>query len=87
MANFFVHASMCIKRSNSWDMQWHWLQEVATKKALEIFWDKGSRNEVDYFIKHHPSAHHRIKCKQYTLKGFNVTQVTSTLTPDTSWTR
>eukprot|EP00957_Ditylum_brightwellii_P016618 1249134-Ditylum_brightwellii.AAC.1 len=35
--NSFVHASMCIKRSKSWDMQWHWLKEATTRKALEIF--------------------------------------------------
>eukprot|EP00957_Ditylum_brightwellii_P177021 13485535-Ditylum_brightwellii.AAC.1 len=33
----FVHASMLIKHSKSWDMQWHWLREEATWKALEVF--------------------------------------------------
>eukprot|EP00957_Ditylum_brightwellii_P194920 14850370-Ditylum_brightwellii.AAC.1 len=61
MANSFVHAFMRIKRSKSWDMRWHWLREAATRKVLEIFWDKGSRNDADYFTKHHPPAHHRIK--------------------------
>eukprot|EP00957_Ditylum_brightwellii_P155587 11843842-Ditylum_brightwellii.AAC.1 len=74
-ANSFSHASMYIKRSKSWDMQWHWLREATTQKALEIFWDKGLRNGVDYFTKHHPSAHHRIKRKCYILKGFNILQL------------
>eukprot|EP00957_Ditylum_brightwellii_P179828 13698700-Ditylum_brightwellii.AAC.1 len=65
---------MHIKRSKSWDMQWHWLREATTRKALEIFWDKVSRNDVDYFTKNHPPAHHRIKRKRYILKGFNVHQ-------------
>eukprot|EP00957_Ditylum_brightwellii_P061339 4655608-Ditylum_brightwellii.AAC.1 len=61
--NSFVHASMRIKRNKSWDMQWHWMREAATRKALKIFLDKGSRNDVGYFTKHHPPAHHRIKRK------------------------
>eukprot|EP00957_Ditylum_brightwellii_P113386 8645882-Ditylum_brightwellii.AAC.1 len=65
---------MRIKRSKSWDMRWHWLQEATTRKALEIFWDKRSRNDADYFTKHNPPAHHRIKRKHYILKGFNVHQ-------------
>eukprot|EP00957_Ditylum_brightwellii_P151402 11529439-Ditylum_brightwellii.AAC.1 len=35
--NSFVHAFMRIKRSKSWDMQWHWLCKATTRKALEIF--------------------------------------------------
>eukprot|EP00957_Ditylum_brightwellii_P021032 1585099-Ditylum_brightwellii.AAC.1 len=45
-----------------------------TWKALFIFWDKGSRNDADYFTKHRLPAHHRIKRKRYILKGLNVHQ-------------
>eukprot|EP00957_Ditylum_brightwellii_P095067 7240232-Ditylum_brightwellii.AAC.1 len=65
---------MRIKHIKSWDMQWHWLREATTRKALEIFWDRGSRNYLDYFTKHHPPAYHRIKRKCSILKGFNVRQ-------------
>eukprot|EP00957_Ditylum_brightwellii_P153929 11716261-Ditylum_brightwellii.AAC.1 len=77
MANSFVHTSMHIKHSKSWDMGWHWLRKAAIRKALEIFWDIGSQNDADYFTKHHLPTHHRIKRKRYILKGFNVSQLNS----------
>eukprot|EP00957_Ditylum_brightwellii_P064094 4862119-Ditylum_brightwellii.AAC.2 len=42
------------------------------KKSPKIFWDKGSWNDVNYFTKYHPPAHHRIKRECYILKGFNL---------------
>eukprot|EP00957_Ditylum_brightwellii_P102996 7849365-Ditylum_brightwellii.AAC.1 len=65
---------MHIEHSKSWDMRWHWLQEAMTQKVLDIFWNKGSRNDADYVTKHHLPSHHRIKRKRYILKGFNVHQ-------------
>eukprot|EP00957_Ditylum_brightwellii_P204836 15341039-Ditylum_brightwellii.AAC.2 len=71
-ANSFVHTSMCVKRSKLWDMRWRWLQEASTRKTLKI------NDNVDYFSKHHPPAHHRIQCKHYILKVFIATQVSPT---------
>eukprot|EP00957_Ditylum_brightwellii_P160243 12199627-Ditylum_brightwellii.AAC.1 len=58
-ANSFVHASMHIKQSKYWDMQYHWPWEATTQEALWIFWSKGTNNGVDYFTKHHPPSHHK----------------------------
>eukprot|EP00957_Ditylum_brightwellii_P153042 11649757-Ditylum_brightwellii.AAC.2 len=87
MVNSVVHASMHIKHSKSCDMQWHWLHKMTMRKALGNFWVKGSWNEADYFNKHYLLSHHRIKCKCYILKGFNVTHMMSPLTTKTFWMR
>ena len=75
-ANSFVHASMKIKRSKTWDMRYHWLREQATKKLIDIFWDKGSNNDGDYFTKNHSPAVHKIQRPRYILKGFLANQIT-----------
>ena len=74
-ANSFVHASMRVKRSKTWDMRYHWLREQATKKIIRIFWDKGSNNDADYFSKHHAPAIHKIQRPRYILKGYCIEQV------------
>ena len=73
-ANSFVHASMRVKRSKTWDMRYHWLREQATKSILKVFWDKGSNNDGDYFTKHHCPSVHKIQRPRYILKGHAVTQ-------------
>ena len=72
-ANAFVHSTMHMKRSKTWDMRYHWLRERKTKQMFDIYWDKGSNDHADYFTKHHPPAHHKHQRYQYILKGFNVT--------------
>ena len=52
-ANSFVHSSMQTKHSKTWDMRYHWLREKSTCNILKVFWDKGTNNNGDYFIKHH----------------------------------
>eukprot|EP00957_Ditylum_brightwellii_P144267 10991350-Ditylum_brightwellii.AAC.1 len=74
-ANSFVHASMYIKHSKSWDMQYHWLRGAVTCQALQMFWEKGIYNDANYFMKHHPSAHHKVQCLRYILKGFNLSSI------------
>ena len=72
-ANSFVHATMHMKRSKTWDMWYHWLRERKTRKQLDIYWDKDINNHVDYFTKHHQPAHHLTQRHQYILKGYKVT--------------
>eukprot|EP00957_Ditylum_brightwellii_P059200 4492899-Ditylum_brightwellii.AAC.1 len=36
-ANTFVHVSMRIKPSKTWDMRYHCLREAVVRKALEIY--------------------------------------------------
>ena len=78
-ANSFVHASMRIKRSKTWDMRYHWLREQATHNILKIFWDKGSNNDADYFTKHHSPAVHKHQRQRYILKGYSVAQLATSL--------
>ena len=78
-ANSFVHASMRVKRSKTWDMRYHWLRQQATKKILEVFWDKGTNNEADYHTKHHSPSVHKIQRPRYILKGHHVTQACNLL--------
>ena len=74
-ANSFVHASMRIKRSKTWDMRYHWLREQTTRNVLRIFWDKGTNNNADYHTKHHSPAVHKTQRPRYILKGFSVNQI------------
>ena len=34
--------------------------------------DKGTRNIVDYFTKHHRQSHHKLKYHDYILRGYNI---------------
>ena len=72
-ANSFVHATMKMKQSKTWDMHYYWLHERKTRKMFDFYWDKGTNNHADYFTKHHPPAHHKLQRQQYILKGYNVT--------------
>ena len=78
-ANSFVHASMRAKRSKTWDMRYHWLREQTTKKIFDIFWDKGTNNDADYFTKHHSPMVHRTQRPRFILKGFSAVQVLNRL--------
>ena len=69
-AKNFVHSEMWVKRSKSWDMQFNWLRNCAAQNQFEIKWDKGIHNLADYFTKHHPTSHHRLKRSEYILHGF-----------------
>ena len=69
-AKSFVHSEMRVKRSKSWDMKYNWLRDRAAQQQFNILWDKGTRNMADYFTKHHPPTHHKIKRYDYILKGY-----------------
>ena len=68
-ANSFVHATMRLKRSKTWDMRWNWLRQKAQQKVFKILWEQGSKNKADYFTKHHNPAHHRLSRTDYVLQG------------------
>jgi len=86
-ANSFVHSTMRVKRSKTWDMRYHWLRGKLAKTILKIFWDRGKNNLADYFTKHHSPAHHRIQRYKYILKGFNLSQLDLLLNTSTFWAR
>ena len=75
-ANSFVHASMRIKQSKTWDMCYHWLRKQATMNVVNIFWDKGSNNDGDYFNKNHSPDVHKIQRPRYILKDFLANHIT-----------
>ena len=79
-ANLFVHAAMHIKHSKMWGMCYHWLREQVMLKIIDIFWDKGTNNDGDYFTKHPSPAVHKIQRSSYILKGHSLTQLTNTVT-------
>lgn len=35
-------------------MRHNWLREKNAKEEFNIFWDKGTNNNADYFTKNHP---------------------------------
>ena len=55
----FVKNNIQMKRSKSWDMNFHWLRDKETLKEIDIAWGKGTENYADYFTKHHSLVHHR----------------------------
>eukprot|EP00957_Ditylum_brightwellii_P159852 12167824-Ditylum_brightwellii.AAC.1 len=86
-ANSVVHASMRVKQSKSWDIEYHWPWEATIQEALWIFWDKGANNDVDCFTRHHPPSHHKVQRPRYILKGFNATILCHTLNQRSFWMR
>ena len=55
----FCNKNIQLKRSKSWDMNFHWLRDKDTLKEINIAWAKGKDNYADYFTKHHSIVHHR----------------------------
>ena len=58
----FVNLEMKPKRSKTWDMKWHWFRDKEVLEQLIVYWGKGTKNDANYFIKHHPSIHHLQMC-------------------------
>ena len=50
----------------------NWLWDQSAQTQFNILWDMGTRNMADYFTKHHLPSHHKLKCHDYVLKGYNV---------------
>jgi hypothetical protein len=40
------------------DMRFHWLRDREAQGQFKIYWRLGGTNLADYFMKHHPPAHH-----------------------------
>jgi len=47
------------KISKSWDMRYYWLRDRQNQQQLDIFWEKGTDNNSDYFTEHDTTLHHR----------------------------
>ena len=46
------------KQANAMDMRFHWLRDREQRQQFRIYWRPGGGNLVDYWTKHHASAHH-----------------------------
>jgi hypothetical protein len=73
-----VTSLMKPKRSKSWDMRYHWIEDRVKRKHLRPYWDKGTHNWADYFTKHFPPAYHKIMRYKYLQK---VNNCNSTIIP------
>ena len=71
----FVHDKLKVKRSKTWDKNYYWMREVVEQKILDIFWERGSNNDADYFIKHHTTTYHKKQQPKYILEKYNTIQV------------
>jgi hypothetical protein len=47
------------KRSKAIDTLFYWIRDRVRQGQFLAHWKKGSRNQGDYFSKHHPTSHHR----------------------------
>ena len=54
----FVNSGMKPKRSKTLDMKWHWLRDKEFFDQLRVYWDRGTKNDAGYFMKHEPPIHH-----------------------------
>jgi len=48
------------RKSKTWDMRYHWLEDRISQKDIQLIWKRGKYNWADYFTKHHPPAYHRL---------------------------
>jgi hypothetical protein len=46
------------RHTKAMDMRFHWLRDREAQGQFKIYWKPGNTNLADYFMKHHPSAHH-----------------------------
>ena len=61
----FVQDNIQMKGSKSWDMRFHWLRDMQTRKQFNIYWNKGFNNDSDYFTKHQSTTHHHHLLPRY----------------------
>jgi hypothetical protein len=53
-----VNSRVRPRQTKSMDMRFEWLLEREQQGKFKIYWKPGKTNLADYFIKHHPLAHH-----------------------------
>jgi hypothetical protein len=77
-----VTSLMKPKRSKTWDMRYHWIEDRVLAKHIRPYWDKGIHNWADYFTKHHPPAYHKIMRYKYLQKVNHCNASTFALPPN-----
>lgn len=58
-ADGFANRRIKIKRSKAMDIRFYWIQDRVSQGQIHVHRLQGENNHVDYFTKHHPTAHHR----------------------------
>ena len=48
------------KATKAMDMCFHWLFDHKQQKQFRFYWPLGKTNYMDYWTKHHPTAHHKL---------------------------
>ena len=64
-ANGIMNETVKQKRSKAIDMRYYWLRDRVKQKQFRVHWEPGENNQADYFTKHHPPAHHKLKRATY----------------------
>lgn len=54
----FIKANMRQKRSKLWDMRYYWLRDCMSRQQFNYYWEPKSKNDADYFTKHHAAKQH-----------------------------
>ena len=50
-------------------MRWNWSRQKQQQNIFKFVWERGIENKADYFTKHHPPNHHRLRRYDYLLRG------------------
>jgi hypothetical protein len=53
------------RRSRSMDLRFYWVRDHVDQDHFIVYWQSGVTNDADYFTKHHPTSHHRVKGGEY----------------------
>ena len=56
-------------------MKFNWLRNREAQKQFKVKWEKGSTNQADYLMKHHPPHVHKTLRHDYILKGFQTSKL------------
>ncbi len=68
-----IITSLCKpKKSKSWDMRYHWVEDRVNDKQLNLHWQPGTQNWADYFTKHHAPLYHQIMRHKYLQRSNSV---------------
>jgi hypothetical protein len=58
-ATGYSNGTMKQKRTKAMDMRFYWIKDRVKQGQLNVYWGPGYQNLVDYFTKHHSTAHHK----------------------------
>lgn len=63
------------RKSKTWDMRYHWLEDQINLKQIFLHWKPGSKNWADYFTKHWAPAYHKLMRYKYLHKLYYITHL------------